>query len=372
MNVCIDVQPAVSQRAGIGRYTKHLVEHLDARIGSDVLDLVYFDFRGRGLPIRASQARSRPVRWCPGRVAQKAWATIGWPPYDTFAGRADVYHFPNFVLPPLRSGRSVVTVHDMSFLRYPEYADARNQRFLSTRIKDTAARADVIITDSRFSAAEIAEFLPIPSDRVAAIYPGIDASFDPPDRAATLDAVRSLGIDRPYLLSVGTIEPRKNIDFMITVFERMKQFDGCLVLAGMPGWKVEPIFKRIRSSARADDIRFLDYVSDDTLPALYAGAEIFLITSHYEGFGFTPLEAMACNTPVLASTGGSLPEVLGDALNCLDTIDPDPWVEEAHRIMSDSTFRDDRIAKGRRRVSEFSWADAADQTWAIYRKLGAA
>ena len=372
MIVCIDVQPAVSQRAGVGRYTKHLVEHLDARIGTDALHLVYFDFKGRGLPIRASHARTRPVRWCPGRVAQKAWATLAWPPYDTFAGRADVYHFPNFVLPPLRTGLSVVTVHDMSFLRFPEFAEARNERYLSTRIKDTAARADMIVTDSRFSASEIIEFLSIPPERVTAIYPGIDASFDPPDRAKALDTVRSLGIDRPYLLSVGTIEPRKNIEFMVSVFEQMKQFDGYLVLAGMPGWKVDPIFDRIRSSSRADDIRWLDYVADDALPALYAGAEVFLITSHYEGFGFTPLEAMACNAPVLSSTGGSLPEVLGDAVACLDATDPDPWVEAAYRIMSDSAYREDRIAQGRRRVSEFSWSDAADQTWAVYRKLGTA
>ena len=151
----MDIQPALTQGAGIGRYARVLAENLGRAIpAGNSLSLFYFDFSRRCLKYEAGNAEVRAVRWCPGRVVQQAWKLAGWPPFDWFAGKADVYHFPNFIIPPLRSGRTVVTIHDASFVRLPELAEARNLRYLSARIADTIRRADAVITDSRFSADE--------------------------------------------------------------------------------------------------------------------------------------------------------------------------------------------------------------------------
>ena len=372
MQICIDIQPAVTQRAGVGRYTRLLVEHLDTLAQEDELRLFSFDFKGRGAPIPTTHAEHRPLRWCPGRIAQQLWKTLNWPPFEVFAGRADIYHFPNFLLPPLRGGKSVVTIHDMSFLRHPEFAESRNLRHLGSRIADTARRADAIITDSRFSADEICELLEVTPDRVNAIHLGISPGFSPPSDEATQRMRQALSLDRPYLLSVGTVEPRKNLGFLVDVFEQMTEFDGMLVLAGMLGWKYEPILERIAASSRASDIRVLEYVDDGMLQALYGSAELLLITSHYEGFGFPPLEAMACGTPVLSSRGGSLPEVLGDAAPCIETDDAQRWSTEAMSLVNDGERRGEQVARGREHVKQYTWEQTASSTWDVYRRLAGA
>lgn len=371
MRVCIDGQSAIAQRAGVGRYTRSLIQHLAPAAGTDRLSMFYFDFQRRGVPWEVSGVEHRAVRWCPGRWAQGAWKTVNWPPFNGFAGPADVYHFPNFILPPLTRGKSVVTIHDMSFMRFPEFAEAANLRYLTARIRDTVNRADAIITDSRFSADEIAALLPVDRAKITPIHLGISGDFAAPDRAAA-DAVRRRhGIDGPYLLSVGTLEPRKNLGFLVDVFERLADFDGQLVLAGMPGWKVEPILQRIRSSPRASRIRHLSYVADEDLPALYAGAELLVVTSLYEGFGFPPLEAMACGTPVVSSAGGSLKEVLGSAAVVLDGYQADPWAMEIRRALSDTALRRRLADDGRTQSQRYRWADTAQKTWDVYRRVGA-
>ena len=130
MKVCIDIQPALAQQAGVGRYTRSLVEHLGAFRENDMVRLFYFDFHRRGMHFSTPGMKHSPVHWCPGRLAQQCWKRFLWPPFNWFAGYADVYHFPNFILPPLTTGRAVVTIHDISFLRYPEFAESRNLAWL--------------------------------------------------------------------------------------------------------------------------------------------------------------------------------------------------------------------------------------------------
>ena len=370
MRVCIDIQSAIAQRAGVGRYTKSLVEHLGAFAGADELALFYFDFQRKGIPFAVSGARQRAVRWVPGRVVQQAWKRIGFPPFDWLAGGAEVYHFPNFIRPPLGRGRSVVTIHDVSFLHFPHAAEAKNLRYLQARIRDTVERADAIVTDCAFVGREICELLGAPAAKVHPIPLGLPDGFARPADDA-IRAVRArFGLVRPYLLMVSTLEPRKNIPFLIELFERMEGFDGDLVLAGMKGWKFDPILERMRASPRAARIRHLDYVGDADLPALYAGAELFVFPSLYEGFGFPPLEAMACGTPVLSSAGGSLAEVLGDDAEILREFDADAWAQRALALLGDSARRADLVARGHTRAARYTWADTARRTWAVYRACG--
>jgi len=369
VKICIDIQSAITQRAGVGRYTRELVHHLGTAAGDNQLLLFYFDFKRRGTPFETPNTKPRVVSWCPGRLAQLAWKTIHWPPFEVFAGPADLYHFPNFILPPVRHGKTVVTIHDMSFLRLPQFADERNRKYLSARIDDTVRRADAIITDSAFSADEIKALLKVDPAKVFPIHLGIEKSFKPQDKAAIRPVLSRLGLGRPYLLTVGTLEPRKMFPFLIEVFEKLTHFDGDLVIAGMPGWKYEPILQQIRNSPRAGSIRWLNFVEDADLPALYAGAELFFFTSLYEGFGFPPLEAMACGTPVLATAHGSLKEVLGSGAMLMETFDSDLWSNKANIILSDSDCRRMMVDYGLRQVPKFSWENTATKTWEVYGKV---
>lgn len=365
----MDIQAAVGQRAGVGRYTHRLVEHLARQAGDDRLALFYFDFRRRGTGFEVPGAEERAVRWLPGAVATKLWARADWPPFDALAGPADVYHFPNFAIPPVRTGRKVVTIHDVSFVRHPEFTEEKNLAYLTATIPRTLARADAIVTDSRFSAAEITDLLKVDPGRVHAVPLGISPAFRPASPAQVEEARRRLGIGRPYLLTVSTLEPRKNIPFLVEAFERLTAFDGCLVIAGPHGWKHEPILDRIARSPRRDSILNVRFVPDALLPALYTGAELFLFPSHYEGFGFPPLEAMACHTPVISSAGGSLAEVLGDGALIPPAWDADLWAAFATRLLERSAERRALIERGVRTAARYTWDRTAAETWAVYRTL---
>lgn len=366
MRICVDVQSAVAQRSGVGRYTRELVEHLAPLAGEHQLRLFYFDFKRHGERWQVPNAQMCPVRWLPGRVVQKAWQYAHFPPFDWLAGKADLYHFPNFVCPPLGRGKSVVTIHDVSFLRYPDFTEEKNRRYLTAQIARTAARADRIITDSRFSGQEIAELLQVSSERISPIHLGISPDFRPAD-AAAVEAMRNRhGLVRPYLLTLSTIEPRKNLPFLVDLFEQLTDFDGDLVICGHPGWKYEPVLERIRTSKRAASIKLLGHLGDGDLPALYSGASLFLCSSNYEGFGFPPLEAMACGTPVLSSAGGSLAEVLGDAAAVRHDFDLDGWVTDLWRLLSDDTLRAEYRRRGLLQAAQYRWEKTARETWAVY------
>jgi glycosyltransferase involved in cell wall biosynthesis len=368
MDICLDVQPAVAQRAGVGQYTRHLANALARTAGTDTLSLFYFDFKRQGQAPSAPGAKSRAVRWLPGRIVEQAWKRLNFPPFEWFAGRADLYHFPNFILPPLASrAKTVVTIHDMAFMKFPAFAEDRNRRYLEARIRDTVRRADAVITDSEVSAADIRELLGVEAGRVHAIPLGVNPSIGRASDEAVERMKRQFNLDRPYLLSVSTLEPRKNLVFMIDVFDRLDSFDGELVLAGMPGWKCEPIFEAMSKAKRSSRIRYIQYVDDANLPALYTGATAFLCTSHYEGFGLPPVEAMACGTPVVSSGGGALAEVLGDAATVVPTFAPDAWVCAILQVVGDQAVRARLIEAGSRRAAGYTWEETARRTWSVYR-----
>lgn len=362
MKLCIDIQSAVAQRAGVGRYTHKLVEHLGplAAAAGDELRLFHFDFKRKGQPFPVEGAEFVTSRLLPGRVVQQAWKRFGLPAFDRFSGPADLFHFPNFVRPPLRRGsKSVVTIHDLSFLRFPETMEEKNFRYQNAKIRQTVREADAIITDAAAIADEVSERLGVPRDRVHPIHLGLE--FEAPTPGQTESFRRRHHLERPYLLHLGTLEPRKNHLFLFDVFEALCErnaFDGELVLAGMQGWKCEPILERIAANPR---IRYLAFVPDEDLPALYAGAEAFMFPSLYEGFGFPPLEAMSCGTPVVSSPEGSLAEVLGGAATVVPSFDIDAWVEGVTRTLG--TLPDPNW------LTQYRWEETARKTHALYHQL---
>jgi glycosyltransferase involved in cell wall biosynthesis len=370
MQVCLDYQPAVAQRAGIGRYTRLLARHMVPLLGTeDALRLFYLDFTRKAEAPDLAGVENRPWRLLPGAWVQQLWKRIGFPPFDALAGRADLYHFTNFIIPPLSRGKAVVSIHDMSFVRLPECAEARNRAYLQARIGRTIRRADAIITISQFSADEIAACYPEAAGKTYVTYLGIDGSFGRPDDAAIAAMRRRLGLERPYILSVGTVEPRKNYPLLVEAFDALDRDDVDLVIAGMPGWNCEAIFEAFAKVRRAKQIRYLRFVPEGDLASLYAGAALFALASRYEGFGFTPLEAMACGTPVVSSPGGSLPEVLGDAALIVPEYTCEAWCGALRQALDDGDLRARLVARGHERALRYRWPETARRTWSVYRHV---
>jgi glycosyltransferase involved in cell wall biosynthesis len=274
------------------------------------------------------------------------------------------------VRPPLTRGKSVVTIHDVSFLRFPETMEEKNRRYLTRCMRDTVDRADAIVTDCAFVADELRELMNVPAHKLHPILLGMSRQIADAPAEAVGAFRKARGLERPYLLHVGTVEPRKNHLFLIKVFERLRGFDGDLVLAGMRGWKCDPVFAAIAASPKRDRIRYLEYVSDDDLPALYTGAEALVFPSLYEGFGFPPLEAMSCGTPVVSSTAGSLAEVLGGGARLITGYDESEWAQAVESLLGRTADRVALTAAGRSKAAEYNWDRTAAQTWDLYRRLG--
>lgn len=371
MRVSIDIQAAVAQRAGVGRYVHSLVPELLPLAAGDDLSAFYFDFRRNGSPFPGTGLSERACRWLPGALVQQAWKRVGFPPYTWFADRAEVYHFPNYVIPPIaRRAKTITTIHDVGYLIVPETLEPKNLEYLRHHIGKTVQRADAILTPSQVIADQICEHYGLPADRVVATHLAPVNEFEVPTEQRIQEARVKHGLDRPYLLHVGTLEPRKNHRFLLEVFERLEAFDGDLVLCGMRGWKNEEFEARLEASPARDRILFPDYVSDADLPALYAGASAFLFPSLYEGFGLPPIEAMRCGCPVVSSPGGSLAEVVKPGGIVVDAFDADAWADAIMPLIADPEARERQIAAGLAHAETFHWSRTAEKTWEVYRKVG--
>jgi len=363
--VSLHLQAAIGQRAGVGRYVHTLTPLLAERRGADRLLGFFFDFRRKGSPFPEELVEARAVRWVPGALVQQCWKRLNFPPYTCFAPEADVHHFPNFIIPPLPKGpKAVVSIHDAGFLKVPETLEPKNLAYLRSRMAATVARADRILTISETMATELREAFGLPRDKVRATLLGAPPALD----RGSVNVRKELKLDRPYLLHVGTLEPRKNHAFLVQVFERLEHFDGDLILCGMAGWHTEPIQRAIHSSKKAARIRHLDYVTDAQLAGLYQDAEALLFPSLYEGFGLPPVEAMRQGCPVISSDRGSLPEVVGTGGRVLPLV-LDAWVDAVESLLGNPALRESLIAAGRNRVFSFSWERCADEPWQVYREL---
>lgn len=372
MKICLDYQPAVTQRAGIGRYTRVLAEQLPALMNpEDSLKLFYFDFKGKGeqpsnLPSNVSIKR---FRLCPGAIMQKLWNYSSFPSFDMLAGNADIYHFTNFLSRPVNKGKVVASIHDMSFMRYPEFTEEKNLAYLTRGIKRTIDSADAIITISKFSAEEIEYFFPSAKGKVFYSHLGIAQNFSP-SSVEEIDAVKQkYKLERPYIITVGTIEPRKNHLLLVDAFEQIAAQGIDLVVVGGIGWKSDKIMERLTTSKFAPQIHILNHLGDGELPALYSGASVFALPSYYEGFGFPPLEAMGCGTPVVSAPGGSLKEVIEDAGIIVEDYNADAWATELMRAITDTELRKSFINKGLLHIKKFTWDKTVADTLKVYENL---
>lgn len=382
--VAIDWTPAVRQQAGIGRYTRELVRTLVRRGALEytlcVMDRLdgparrrAIDLAGEGLSPGGEPPTVRisglPARWHTG-----LWHRLGVPlPVEIWSGPATVFHATDFLAPPTRSARTLVTIHDLSFLRHPERAEPTLARFLAHRVPRSARRAAHILADSECTRGDIVDLLGIPRERVSVAYAGVGEEYRRVHDPVRLGAARrELGLETPFVLGVGTLEPRKDWPTLIRAFadaERVR--DGrALVIAGGRGWGTAPIFQAVESARAAGaDVRLLGFVPDRLMPALYSLAEVFAFPSVYEGFGLPPLEALACGVPAAVASAASLPEVVGDAALLVPPGDVPAWRDALVRLVEDSALRSRLAARGPLRAARFSWDGCAEAVEAAYATL---
>jgi glycosyltransferase involved in cell wall biosynthesis len=285
----------------------------------------------------------------------------------------DLFHSPDFTLPPVRGGtRTIVTVHDLSFLHVPSCFEPPLLDYLRTNVPQAVHRADWVLADSENTRRDVIELLGVPAEKVSVIYPGVEPRFRPGYDRQTLDRVRAkYGLPSRFILSVGTVQPRKNYARLIEAFARLEEPDLRLVIVGGLGWLYEDIFAAIRSMGLEDRVTVTGYVEDVDLPAVYNLAEVFALPSLYEGFGIPPLEAMACGLPVIVADNSSLPEVVGDAGVLVNAYDTASLAEGLTRLLGDPALRQRLSQRGRARAQTFTWRQAAQSLLTTYRQVHA-
>ena len=284
-------------------------------------------------------------------------------------GQPDIYHGTNYAVYPCRHSLGVMTIYDLSFMRYPEYVTSVVRTY-SQRVQQCLGWTNLVVTISESSKRDIVELLGVPPERVWVTPLASRYAVDTQGGNREMQAV-DLG-DRPFILFVSTLEPRKNVVRLIQAFDQLKtdrRIDHQLVLVGQKGWQFEPIFEAIASSPWQHHIRHLDYLSDAEVAYCYAQADVFAYPSLYEGFGLPVLEAMTLGCPVVTSNTSSLPEVAGNAALLIDPTSIGDLAEALGQVIGDRTLRQSLIDQGYRQAAEFSWSRTAQATLSAYRSL---
>jgi glycosyltransferase involved in cell wall biosynthesis len=287
----------------------------------------------------------------------------------------DIYHEPNYV-PIGYEVPVVITVHDLSWLRYPKTHPADRIRWLDRSMPSAVARAAAILVDSDFIREEVLATFGVDPARVHTAHLGVSSAFRPRSPDETRVTLSPLDLlHGQYVLAVGTIEPRKNIRHVLAAYARLperqrKRFP--LVVAGASGWRAADLERELRALTERGEIRFLGHVPDEHLPMIYAGATAFVFASVYEGFGLPPLEAMASGVPVLVADRAALPEVTAEAAVKLDPDAPEDTSQKLAAMLDDGVMRAQFASRGRHRAAGFTWDACARRTLAVYRAVDAA
>jgi glycosyltransferase involved in cell wall biosynthesis len=373
LRIGVDYTAAIRQEAGIGRYTRELVRALAELDGGH--DYVLFAAAGGQWPMGRDwppnfQMRSVPLS---DRTAAILWHRLQLPLWvELVTGPVDIFHSPDFVLPPVRRAKTLVTVHDLSFMRYPECADANLRAYLNKAVPRSVHRADLVLADSQHTKDDLMELLGVDADKIEVIYPGVEERFHPMEDQAHLKEVRRrYNLPPRFILGLGTLQPRKNFARLIQAYSLLiTRYPSLhLVIAGGTGWFYEEIFAAVEQLGLEEKVIFPGFVADGDLPALYNLADLFVFPSLYEGFGLPPLEAMACGTPVITSDTSSLPEVVGEAGLMVEATDVKALAEAMKRALEDNALRERMITKGLEQAGKFTWEKAAAKLLSLYEAM---
>lgn len=362
--------------SGVSEYTLALVKEILAEDKSNEYLLYYNSYRdiSERLP-KFDQPNVKIYRTkYPNKIFNYILQKIFcWPKIDKLLGGVDVFWAPHINFLSLSSDcRKIITIHDLSFLRYPEYFSWRkNIWHRALNVKKLIKQFDLVIAISENTRRDVVELCGVPEEKARVIYSGVDERFKIFNFQFSIPKFQNIrkkyNLPEKYILFLGTVEPRKNIVGLIQAYNKYRsqlsnvnlacRQAGCqkLIIAGGMGWKYESILAEREKSKYKNDIIFLGYVDDEDKPALYKLASVFVFPSFYEGFGFPPLEAMASGTPVIASAVSSLPEVVGEAAILVNPFNINEIAKAIEEVLNNQKLRESLIAKGLKRVEKFSW-----------------
>jgi glycosyltransferase involved in cell wall biosynthesis len=295
-------------------------------------------------------------------------------PVEAFTGRVDLYHATDFTLPPTLPGtRTLLTVHDLSFVRVPETASPRLKAYLDAVVPRSCRRADHILADSQATKDDLIALYGLSPDKITVLLSGVDERFRRVEDANVRATVRekyAVG-QRPFIFAIGTVQPRKNYGRLIEALARLRAHghDVMLVVAGGKGWLEDPIYKTVDALKLREHVRFIGFAEDNDLPALYSEARCLAFPSLYEGFGLPILEGMACGTPVITANVSSMPEAAGDAALLVAPTDVDAITAAIEQVLTDDTLRQSLVERGYKQATRFTWENSARQLQAIYVSL---
>ncbi|MFM6200343.1 MAG: glycosyltransferase family 4 protein [Dolichospermum sp.] len=385
--VVIDITPIDSQPSGVGLYVFNLVEALSKLEHTESFDsfelgLAYQPglkswLQGKlDFPENLQHYSSLYQIPIPVRLSNLFLDYLPqiFPHYlQPILEKPNIFHGTNYTVYPYQNIQKIMTIYDLSFIRYPEYVNSVVKQYTKRLIK-CLEWTDLIITLSESSKQDIINYLKVPSQKV--IVTPLASRYNT-NFLANLNLEKEVDninydLSKPYLLFVSTIEPRKNINAIISAFNFLKKrykIEHQLVLIGRKGWNYEPIFTAIENSPWKKEIHHLDYLSNELVALFYSKAEVFLYPSHYEGFGLPVLEAMTLGTPVISSNSSSIPEVTGNAAILIDPNDYMQLAEAILEVISDSQLRENLINKGRIRADLFSWERTAVETLKAYKSI---
>ena len=362
----IDIHTIGQRQTGNETYMRNLVEHLSAMESPETELFLYHTLQAKALPANAWRANLRKV-WPHSPFVRIPFSF----PLLLQRDQIDLAHF-QYVTPPFCPCPTVVTIHDISYEFFPEYFHPLARARMKMLIPGSARRATRVLTGSEFSKREIVDTYRIPEEKISVTHYGVAESFKVISDQAELDRVlQRFGIRQPFILGVGNLQPRKNLQRLLRAYAALradKAIDFDLVLVGQMAWKAESILEDIDRLGLAGSVSVTGYVSNEELVCLYNRAQIFVYPSLYEGFGLPIIEAMACGTPVITSDVSSLPEVGGDAAIFVNPQDHKAIADAIKRLADDSALREQLREKGLRRASEFTWRRIAEQTATIYRQ----
>lgn len=371
--VGFDATAAVRQAAGIGRYTRELLAALGDRdddLRYRLIAMAGGETQGR-LPLLDERfgVLQIPIS---DRLSNALWHRARVPlPVQLLTGRIDLFHSPDFTLPPAPGVPSVVTVHDLAFLAVPETAYPTLRAYLEEVVPRSLRRAAKVIAVSECTRQDLVERLGVPMERITVVHEGVSSVFRETAPAASDQEVLSrLRVSRPFVLGVGTIQPRKNYARLVEAFAAIwpRHQELSLVIAGSRGWMDEPVFAAIENLGLRDKVHIVG-PGDEDLAALYRSCAVMAYPSLYEGFGIPPLEAMACGAPVICSNTSSLPEVVGDAAVMVDPSSTEQLAAALIRVLEDPELSARLRERGHERARLFTWERAAAETVGVYEDV---
>jgi len=363
------------RNAGVGQYIYRLLQHLRPDLAGEELAV----FLSPGVQ-RAVLPRRPGLRYYQDRFpSARPWLRVLWEqsllPAWLVRRRIDVLHCPVNIVPILGVSKLLVTIHDLSFVKYPEGFPVAKQRYQYWLTRLSSKRAAMILADSASTRRDLVRLFGVDPGKVRVVYPGVTELYHQQSPHA-IDTFRSRqGLDRPYILHVGTLQPRKNLNRLVEAFarfKRRKRTRHALVLVGGTGWMYDSLLRTVEAHSLRDDVRFVGYAAPDELPLWYAAAEQVAFPSLYEGFGFPVAEAMACGTPVISSNASCLPEVAGDAAILLSPFEVEEWAATMARLAASPDEREDLARRGQAQAARFTWDATATGVGAAYHALGTA